>query len=152
MSIESIIKFIKAVKPNQCYFIGGTLITAGIAGNYSPFWFPLLDDLLRNHMDIATNSKVNDSGIMTESLSKFCMIVGALIIIIHRYLNHCETIESKPIENNVVKFRVKEEPSAFEAHSGGSVVINGGKVRNYSKVAKATNNGVIQLNDTDVEK
>jgi hypothetical protein len=151
MPIDSIIKLVKALKPNQCYLIGGSLVFAGLAGTSSPFWYPLVDDVIRNSLNLAIPSEDYSASKMTIIFSVFSMLLGALLIILNRILDHKEQIATN-IPDNIVEFQPKPEQSAFEADSGGSIIINGGKVKNYTNVAKASNKGVVTLNQTVVEK
>lgn len=151
MLVDSFIKIVKVFKPNQVYMIGGTLIVAGLAGTSSPFWFPLFEDSVRQTFEISSQSKTQVVNSATILLSVFSMILGAILIILNRILEHKEQV-SKRVESNVVELKSKETPVAFEADSGGSIVIKGGKIKNYSKVAKAKSSGVISISDTDVEK
>ncbi|WP_029825125.1 hypothetical protein [Vibrio parahaemolyticus] len=151
MTVDSVIKLIKAMKPNQCYLIGGTLITAGLAGSSSPFWYPLAEDVIRNTLNLASESDGYSVSPATLLLSVFTMILGVVLILVNRYLEHQERVLSNEVDN-VVPLRPQSKSRAFEADSGGEVIINGGRVKNYERVAKASNKGVVKLNDTDVER
>lgn len=151
MSVESIIKAIKAIKPNQCYLIGGTLVSAGLAGTSSPYWFPLFDDAVRNSLNLATQNEAYSASDTAILFSVFSILLGVMLIAINRFWEHQEQITTKSLDN-IVELRSKPEPNAFEADSGGAIVINGGKVKNYPKVAKASNKGVVTINETVVEK
>ncbi|EHJ9978641.1 hypothetical protein ACLINW_002761 [Vibrio parahaemolyticus] len=151
MTVDSVIKLIKAMKPNQCYLIGGTLITAGLAGSSSPFWYPLAEDVIRNTLNLASESDGYSASPATLLLSVFTMILGVVLILVNRYLEHQERVQSNEVDN-VVPLRPQSKSRAFEADSGGEVIINGGRVKNYERVAKASNKGVVKLNDTDVER
>lgn len=151
MRIDSIIKLLKAIKPNQCYLIGGTLVFAGFAATTSPFWYSLVEDAIRNSLNLEkTKEKYSPSNIVII-FSLLAMLLGVYLIRLNRILDHKEQIASQ-IPDNIVKFQPKPEQSAFEADSKGSIIINGGQVKNYTKVAKVSNKGVITLNQTVVEK
>lgn len=150
MKIEDLIKIIKAMKPSQCNLIGGSLITAGIAGTSSPFWFPLIEDLTRTTFNLAMNTEEYTASNTMIVFSAFLIILGVGLIALNRVLEHKESIVTN--HNNIVSFPPRDESSAFEATTGGKVVINGGKVKNYEKVAKASSNGVVSITDTIVEK
>lgn len=151
MTVESIIKVMKTLKPNQCYLIGGTLVTGGFAGSASPFWYPLVDDAFRGSLNLATKTEEYSASPITIGLSLFAMVLGFILILANRFLEHKETIQIAKLDN-VVELRRHSKPTAFEADSGGQVIINGGTVKNYESVAKASNQGVVKINDTDVEK
>lgn len=152
MSIESIIKVIKALKPNQCYLIGGALISTGLVGSASPYWFPLAEDVIRNFLNLASRTDVFASNNATLAFSGFSIVLGVFLIVLNRVLDFKEQTNTDTNKsNNVVEFKLKESSSAFEADSSGVVTITGGKIKNYPKVAKATNGGVIRIDGTDIE-
>ncbi|HIF9148161.1 TPA: hypothetical protein ACX6SL_000719 [Photobacterium damselae] len=151
MTVESVIKLIKAIKPNQCYLLGGTLITGGLAGSSSPFWYPLTEDIIRNTFNLVSGSDSYSASPVTLWLSVFTMILGAVLILVNRYLEHQDRVQSNKVDN-VVELRPQSKPRAFEADSGGEVIINGGRIKNYEAVAKASNKGVVKINDTDMER
>ena len=151
MTVDSFIKLIKAVKPNQMYLIGGSLVAGGVAGSSSPFWYPLAEDVIRSTFNFASKSDVYSASSTTLWLSIFMMFLGFVLIVVNRYLEHQEQVLSTKADN-VVKLRPEPKPRAFEADSGGEIIINGGKIKNYEAVAKASTQGVIKINETDVER
>lgn len=149
MNLDAILKIIKALKPNQCYLIGGLLVSSGLAGVSLPYWFPLIEDIIRNSLNIATKTEVYNANPVSVALSVLSIILGSILIVINRYIEHKEQIEFS--KNNIIEFKKKQKSAAFEASHGSSITINRSKIKNYSKVAKANDNSSIELNDTDVE-
>ncbi|CAM2799698.1 hypothetical protein VINE108274_02020 [Vibrio neptunius] len=151
MIVKSVIKIRKEMKPNQCTLMGGLLITGGFTGGLYPYWYPLLDDLIRNTFNLVSESDGYSAPSFTPLLSVCLIILGIVLILIDRYLEHQERVQSNKVDN-VEELRSQSKPRAFEADSGGEVIINGGRIKNYEAVAKASNKGVVKVNDTDVER
>ncbi|TKG04932.1 hypothetical protein [Vibrio lentus] len=149
--MDSFIKLIKAIKPNQFYLIGSTLVAGGLAGSSSPFWYPLVEDVIRSTLNLASKSDVYSASPTTVWLSIFTMVLGVAVIVVNRYFEYQEQVLSAKADN-VVRLRPEPKPRAFEADTGGEIVINGGKIKNYEAVAKASTQGVIKINETDVER
>lgn len=152
MRIGSVVNVIKALKPNQCYLIGGSLISTGLVGTASPYWFPLAEDVIRNSLNLVSRTDVYTSNNATLMLSGFCIALGLILIVLNRVLEYKElTNIPQNSPDNVFEFKAKESNSAFEADSSGIVTITGGKIKNYPKVAKATNGGVIKIDGAEIE-
>ncbi|QUM85306.1 hypothetical protein [Moritella sp. 28] len=150
MKVEDIIKIIKSMKTSQCNLIGGSLIAIGATGGASPFWFPLVDEIARSKLNLTSNTEEYVANNAMILFSMFLVILGVGLIILNRMLEHKENVLTKP--SNIVDFPSHDEPCAFEAITGGSVVINGGKVKGYEKVAKASTGGVVSINEAMVVK
>lgn len=150
MAVDAVIKLIKAMKPNQCYLLGGTLIAAGLTGSSYPFWYPLADDVIRSSLNLASETESYSASTTSLFLSGLTMILGVALILFNRYLEHQERVQSREVDN-VVPLRSEPQPAAFEADSGGEIIVNRGRLKNYDRVAKASNRGVVELNDTDAE-
>ena len=152
---DAVVNIIKALKPNQVYLYGGILITAGISGSSSPWWFPLVDDGVRASLNLATRSDVYIVSYTTLVMSVIFLLLGVGLIVMQARFDNKSQRSSKPIAE-VIPFERKTIPviekAAFEADDNSSIIVTDGGVKGYERVAKATKNSIVSFERTKVEK
>mgnify|MGYP001549760638 CR=1 FL=1 len=137
--IKEIIVLIKGKKINA---VGVMLIIAGISGTSSPYWYPLVEDIIRSSLNIASNTEKYTQSNIVVIFSILTVLLGVFLILFNRVLEHKESLHRKE----------QESKPAFKASDEGDIELNGCEVNGYSGIIDAKNKGRFKAVDTKMER
>lgn len=155
--IKKIAEIFILIKGKKINAVGGILIVTGLTGMSSPYWYPLVEDIIRSSLNMALNTEEYTRSNIELVISVSSILLGVFLIIYNRLLEHKESLHSKEQESksSVLKLlhsnKLESKP-AFEASDSGEITINSSKVSGYSRVADAKSRGRVRVIDTDVER